>query len=353
MKTGYQGTFVISWAQTEIDGTPAPAPEIVTVGACWRWTGEAIRVDGPNDMLILQGAKGEAARRARAAKAVRRLLGDALGAPRPSVELGLEDSPNQSFTVTDGYKVYVVTLVELPESGARLLMFSGHIPQNDTDLWVVDRALDLRPKSARKGPAGVICFTPGTLIDTPQGKRPVEALRPGDQVATCDNGPQAIRWIGQRRISGARLHAMPHLRPVRISGHALGHDRPDADLLVSPQHRMLLRGAPARALFAEDEVLVRACDLVNGSSVRIEAGMAELHYIHLLLDRHEVLWANGLESESFHPASTVLSAIAPDQRDGLRAVVPEVESNPLSYGAYARRALKPSEAAILRHDLVA
>ncbi|WP_295536356.1 Hint domain-containing protein [uncultured Thioclava sp.] len=353
-KARYQGTFVISWAQTEIDGTPSPAPDIVTVGANWRWSGEALRVDGPNDLLILRDALGDDLRRERAAKVVRRLLGDALGARRLPIDLPEDqDSPNQSFTVTDGYHAYVVTLIELSDTGARLLMFSGRIPPADSDLWVVDRALDLRPKAARNGPAGVICFTPGTLINTPDGRRPVEALRPGDAVATRDDGAQAIRWIGQRRISGARLHAMPHLRPVRIAGGALGLDRPDADLLVSPQHRMLLRGPSARALFAEDEVLVRACDLVNGRSIRFEGGMPELHYIHLLLDRHEVLWANGLETESFHPASTALEMIAPDQRAGLSEIVPKVADNPLSYGAYARRALKSSEAAILRHDLAA
>ncbi len=353
MKAGYQGTFVISWAQTEIDGTPVPPLEVVTVGACWRWTGQAICVDGPNDRLILHNARGDAERRTKAARAVRRLLGEAVGHPRTLDDPDETETPNQSFTVTDGYHAYVVTLIELPESGTRILMFAGRMPPVDSDLWVVDRALDLRPKAARQGPAGVICFTPGTLIETDQGRRPVDALREGDRVLTRDDGAQPICWIGRRDISGARLHAMPHLRPVRISAGAFGIARPDRDLIVSPQHRMLVRGRAAQALFAEDEVLVRACDLVNGRQIHFEGALRGLSYIHLMFERHQVLTANGLETESFHPASTRLEMIARDQRAGLEALVPEVEENPLSYGAFARRALKPSEAAILRHDLAA
>ncbi|OOY11019.1 hemolysin-type calcium-binding protein [Thioclava marina] len=353
MRAGYQGTFVISWAQTEIDGTPEPPTETVIIGACWRWSGQAVCVDGPNDRLILRNARGEAELRAKAARAVRKLLGEAVGQPGIGTREDEDHTPNQSFTLTDGHRAYFVTLIELPESGTRILMFAGRMPPAQTDLWVVDRALDLRPKELRKGPAGVICFTPGTLIETDRGRRPVEALREGDRVLTRDDGAQPICWIGQRRISGARLHAMPHLRPVRIGAGAFGIGRPDRDLIVSPQHRMLVRGAAARALFAEEEVLVRACDLVNGRQIRFEAAIPELHYIHLMFERHEVLWANGVETESFHPASTRIEMIAPEQRAGLMAILPDVSENPLSYGAYARRALKASEAAILRHDLAA
>ena len=352
MKTGYQGTFVISWAQTELDGVVGAPVSGVTVGACWRWWGEALRVDGPNDLLILSNAEGDEALRLRAARMVRRLMGAAVSgralAAVPELEI-----PEQSFSVTDGYRIYVVTLIEMADSGARLLMFAGAIPPSNCDLWVVDRALDLRPDALRLPEPGVICFTPGTLIETPAGKRPVEALRPGDRVSTRDDGAQEVLWVGQRRMSGARLYAMPQLRPVRIRAGAFGLGEPEGDLVVSPQHRMLVRGAAARALFNEAEVLVQACDLLNGQSVRLEQGLPEVHYIHLLLDRHQVLWANGLATESFHPASTALDMIAADQRAGLLQILPGVAENPLSYGAFARRALSAPEAAILSHELAA
>ena len=43
-------------------------------------------------------------------------------------------------------------------------------------------------------------------------------------------------------MTGARLYAMPHLRPIRFRAGALGQGRPEDDLLVSPQHRMLVQG---------------------------------------------------------------------------------------------------------------
>ena len=133
-----------------------------------------------------------------------------------------------------------------------------------------DLAFDWRGqrRELRLPEPGVICFTPGTLIDTPAGPRPVEALRPGDRVLTRDDGAQELLWVGSRRMSGARLYALPHLRPVRLGAVRLGAVRlragafgllrPAADLLVSPQHRLLVRGAAARALFNEPEVLVQA-----------------------------------------------------------------------------------------------
>lgn len=356
MKTGYLGTFVISWAQTEIDGIAGAPVEVLGTGACWRWSGEALCVDGPNDMLLLSGAEGDADLRLRAAKMVRRLLGAAVAGEVTLSLNGLAsmpDLPDQSFTVTDGISAYVVTLVDLPSGGARLLMFAGHIPPRDTDLWLVDSTLDIRPEALRAPEPGVICFTPGTLIDTPAGRRPVEALRPGEKVLTRDDGAQELLWIGSRRMSGARLYAMPHLRPVRIRAGAFGIGRPEGDLVVSPQHRMLLQGPAARALFNEAEVLVQAIDLVNGGSVRFELGLPEVTYIHLMFERHQVLRANGLESESFHPASTSLEMIEAAQRAALLRLRPEIEADPMAYGAPARRLLSASETAILRHDLAA
>ncbi|OCX66112.1 hemolysin-type calcium-binding protein [Thioclava sp. SK-1] len=358
MQAGPQGIFVISWAQTETEGLAAAPLCDVEPGVLWRWYGDALRIDGPQDVLVLEGAQEDRARRAGAARMVGRLLGRAVA---PQLNPGDSGTilPDQSFTITDGLSAHVVTIVEMPEAQAWLVMFDGKMPEPGRDYWVVDCALDLRPEGARRAAPGVICFTPGTRIETPQGPRLVEHLRVGDMVSTRDDGAQPLQWIGSRRISGARLFAMPELRPVRIEAGWLAQGQPDGDLLVSPQHRVLIRGHAAQALFNTPEILVRACDLVGcrarvgQAAVRRVSGLRSLSYVHLMLERHQVLVANGIESESFHPASTALECVERDDRARLLNIRPELAGDLRAYGPYARRALTPAQAAILRHDLAA
>lgn len=358
MKTGSLGTFVISWTQTEVDGLSGPPLDVLRTGVTWRWRGPAVRVDGPQDVLLLDGAEGAADLRRRAARMVRRLVGATIAPQaRPLVA---EDAtseaalPDQSFVVTDGRETHVLTLVPVPETGARLVMAVGEMPPEGSDLWVVRTAFE--PGAApigRRQEGGVICFTPETRLATPEGQRPVGDLAPGDRVLTRDNGPQEILWMGRRRMTGARLYAMPHLRPIRLRAGALGEGQPDGDLLVSPEHRMLLRGPAARALFSEDEVLATAADLVNDRSILVDHDLREVTYVHLLFERHEILWANGIESESFHPANAALETIEEGQRAGLLALLPFAADRPEAYGAFARRNLSAPETAILLHEMAA
>ena len=359
MMTGSRGTFVISWSQTEIDGLMAAPLDVLSVGASWRWTGTPVRVDGQGGALLLEGAEGIADIRKRAARMVRRLIGAAVTGDTTTLPVGQttdedEDAPDQGFIVTDGHQSWSVTILPVPDTGARLLMFVGDLPPPGQDLWVVRTAIDRTHSGAgAKVAGGVICFTPGTRIATPNGARLIQDIRPGDRILTKDNGAQEILWTGSRRMTGARLYAMPHLRPIRFKAGALGIDRPDADLIVSPQHRMVLNGPAARALFNTEEVLVKAEDLLNDVTICIDHALREVTYIHILLDRHNIVWANGMETESFHPSNTAMDTIEPAQRDALMAILPDIAVNPASYGDYARRNLSSSEVAILRHDAAA
>ncbi|MBO9478835.1 Hint domain-containing protein [Shimia sp. R11_0] len=354
MKTGFRGTFVISWSQTEIDGQKAAPLQALETGVVWSWAGDPVRVDGPSDLLRLDRDDEGTNIRKRAAQMVRRLVGAAVD-PQVSVDtLGAVDvdAPlmEGGFVVTDGADSYTATVIDVAGS-APLLMFLDELPPKGRDLWVVHQSMSVlqRPQVQEPG-SGVICFTPGTRIATPEGPKLIEALREGDRVQTRDSGAQEIQWIGSRRMTGARLFAMPKLRPIRIKPGALGIERPDQELLVSPEHRMLLRGATAEALFNAPEVLVAARDLVNGSTVAVDAALREVTYVHLLLPGHEVIWANGVETESFHPASADLDNLAADDRARLMQHLPELARDPHSYGPMARRNLTASEAAILLHD---
>lgn len=354
MGMGFRGTFVISWSQTEIDGLDAAPVQALSVGAAWAWRGDAVRVDGPSDVLRLAEADGAENLRKRAAHMVHRLVGAALerdAAPR--INRGDHDaSPlmDNSFVVTDGSKSYSVTLIEVGGGSQPLLMFLNEVPPRNCDLWIVHHTLGASPSQDASGQqSGVICFTPGTRVQTGNGAQLIEDLREGDLVQTKDNGLQPLRWIGKRCMTGARLFAMPSLRPIRIAGGAFGIERPDADLLVSPEHRILVKGAVAQSLFNTSEVLVAAKDLINGSTISVDITQRSVTYIHILLDQHQVLWANGLETESFHPASAALATLDPKDRERLVAAYPELEYDPHTYGSFARRTLSASEAAILNH----
>lgn len=358
MKTGFRGTFVVSWSQTETDGLRAASMDVLNVGATWRWTGQPVRVDGAQGPLLLEAAEGAADIRKRAAHMVRRLVGAAVARDAKllaEVDDTLPDIlPEQGFIVTDGQQSYGITVIDVPDTGARLAMFVGKLPPADVDMWVVRTQIDRRVQAAgAKAAGGVICFTPDTRIATPEGPRLIQHLRVGDRILTKDNGAQPVLWSGQRRMTGARLYAMPHLRPVRFCAAALGTGRPEDDLLVSPQHRMLVKGAAARALFNVPEVLVAAIDLLNDHSIMVDHALREVTYVHILLEAHQIVFANGLETESFHPANTSLETIDPAQREGLLGILPQIAENPQSYGDYARRNLSGSEAAILRHDMAA
>ncbi|MEM9852236.1 MAG: Hint domain-containing protein, partial [Pseudomonadota bacterium] len=189
-----------------------------------------------------------------------------------------------------------------------------------------------------------ICFTPGARIATPRGAIPVETLSVGDLVITADNGLQPIRWVGSRRMSGARLQAYPELRPIRIARGALGPDLPNRDMWVSPQHRMLVSTERTILNHGEPEVLIPAKGLLNDRSVVVDYGLRETTYVHILLDRHEILFANGAPTESFHPGLHSLSTIEDAARDELFEIFPELRHDPSEYGPTARLSLKPREA---------
>ncbi len=348
MVAGNSGTFVLSWAQTEIDGLCGAPVGALELGAQWRWWGEAMP-------LSLGGAEGAGDLHAEAARAARRLLGATLPPVRAQEGCGFGEALlGESFTVTDGIGAYTLMLVGVPEAARPLLISTGPLPPANTDLWVA-RGIEPKPETnvMTDSPTGVICFTPGTLLRTPEGDRPVEDLREGDWIDTKDGGQQEIVWIGARRMTGARLYAMPELRPVRIRDGALGNDDPKGDLVVSPRHKVLVQGAVAQALFNTDEVLVAAEDLINDRSVGRDHGLREVTYVHLLLPRHHIVWANGVETESFHPASTDLATVEPGQRARLSAIMPGIEADPHGYGAAARRELSKPEAALLCHEAAA
>lgn len=146
----------------------------------------------------------------------------------------------------------------------------------------------------------VPCFGAGTLVETSRGACPVETLRVDDMVQTLDNGLQPIRWVGRRLVSAARLKARPRLLPVLIMPGGLGDNRPQSALMVSPQHRLLLASRIMERVAGTREILAPARKLVGMPGIRRVGGSASgVQYHNFACDRHDVVLAHGLPSETF------------------------------------------------------
>jgi hypothetical protein len=339
-------SYLISWSQTSVEGLQGPPVPAIETGLSWSWHGEPVALDHPGGG---HHAVGPDDFRRTSTNAVRRLLGRTLPPVRPMTGSEFADvALSRDFVVSCGRREYRITLVDVPEAARPLLLFADGLPPRDRPLRIVDGLFpEVAVRSPRPEMGAVICFTQGTRLSTPAGPIPVEALREGDLVNTRDGGPQEILWIGNRKLSGAQMHAMPELRPIRIHAAALAVGRPESDLVVSPRHRILLEGPIADALFGTCEVLVAAEDLLNDRSVVRDHVLREVNYIHLLLPRHHVVWANGVATESFHPASTDLRTVDPHQFDRLTRIVPGVEAHPRGYGDPVRRELTRAESRAL------
>ncbi|TWI31228.1 Hint domain-containing protein [Paracoccus sulfuroxidans] len=171
---------------------------------------------------------------------------------------------------------------------------------------------------------GIPCFTRGTMMETAHGPLAIELLKAGDLVYTRDNGLQPIRWIGRRLLDHRDLSHNAHLRPIRIKTDALGQGLPSQDLLVSPQHRILLRSEIARQMFGADEVLIAAKQLLALDGFEWAADLVEVEYVHLLFDRHEIVIANGAETESLYTGPQALKSLGTAARDEIFAIFPEL-----------------------------
>lgn len=198
-------------------------------------------------------------------------------------------------------------------------------------------------------PPTPICFTPGTLIATMEGEKLVEHLKVGDRVITRDNGAQEIRWIGSRAMTGAQLQANPHMQPILVRKGSLGNGLPERDMLLSPNHRVLVHSAEVGLLFNEPEVLVAAKHLVNADKGIVSVCASQTTYLHFMFDHHEVVLSNGAWTESFQPGDQAMASVSDAARDEIIELFPEL-SNSQGRDSYAssRPSLKAFEAKMLK-----
>lgn len=173
-------------------------------------------------------------------------------------------------------------------------------------------------------PADAFCFGKGTKLRTNTGNVAIEDLAIGDMILTADNGLQPIRWIGSSQFSAAELAEAPHLRPIRIRANALTTGLPKNDLIVSPQHRILVRSKIAQRMFGVDEVLVAAKQLLEIDGVEVAEDLQDVTYFHMLFDDHEIVFADGAETESMYTGSQALNAVGESAREEIFTIFPKL-----------------------------
>lgn len=196
-------------------------------------------------------------------------------------------------------------------------------------------------------PPIIICFGKGTEIETIDGPKTVESLKPGDYVLTHDTSIVPVRWVGSTSLSRSELKAWPSLCPIRVKQDALGAGRPSKDTLLSPNHRVLVSGWRAELLFGEPEILVPVKALVDGEAITVEDNCPEISYYHLLLESHQIIYSNGLLSESLFLGQQSLISLSNRAKTSMVSVLTEGELKELSSAPTIKPAIQVALAKLL------
>lgn len=169
------------------------------------------------------------------------------------------------------------------------------------------------------------CFVAGTHVRVAGGAtKPVENLASGDLLWTRDHGEVAVALVATAVVSG---HGP--LAPIRFEAGAIGNDRA---LEVSPQHRMLIASPQVELLTGASEVLIPAHRLLGLPGVS-RAPRDAVSYVHLIFDRHMIVEAAGVLSESFYPGAQAMRGVEDAVRDELSAIFPDLATNPPAFAA--------------------
>jgi autotransporter passenger strand-loop-strand repeat protein len=162
--------------------------------------------------------------------------------------------------------------------GSAILKFAGSDDLN----------LITKPDGAGGTNLVTACYRRGTMILTTTGEVPIEELAIGDQVVTLTGQARPIRWIGQRAYSGRFIAGNRAVLPICLKQDAIAEGIPARDLWLSPEHSLYI-----------DHVLVQAKHLVNDVTIVQADDIDQVEYFHIELDDHDVIYADGIPSETY------------------------------------------------------
>jgi len=162
----------------------------------------------------------------------------------------------------------------------------------------------------------------GAQLRTPCGLRRIEVVRPGDLIVTR-RGLQPVQMVWKRRITREQIETFPTLAPIRLKPRAIGPMMPQRDLLVAPDHRLLIPGFRLAGVEDSHLVLTEARKLAGSSdAIYADTTVESVTYFQLVFETHQVLTANGLPVESFLPDAAAIEALGGEQREALEERFP-------------------------------
>lgn len=210
----------------------------------------------------------------------------------PSYIIEFSGSDGQTYTLVS-VLFSANTSLEQPDAA----FFTGATPPPGTVLTVVSEENPAYGTAPHYPPT---CFGGDSYIATPDGAHRAKSLQIGDHVQTATGTSKPILWIARRQHSADELELNAKLCPVRIPANALADDVPNRDLLVSQNHRMLLHSEIVERMFGSKSVLAHARSLIGHKGIATVRPPGGICYVHFLLDRHEVVHANGAAAESLY-----------------------------------------------------
>ncbi len=169
----------------------------------------------------------------------------------------------------------------------------------------------------------VVCFTQGTRILTPTGEKPVETIQKGDLVLTLNARPRAVKLVLHRNLHFPE--APERLKPIEFKPGCLGAALPMRTLRLSPQHRVLVTSEILESVAGAKVALVPAKGLLGLKGVRQMKGCRRVDYYHLVFDGHEVVFSEGLATESLFPGPEALRSVTTKQRKELLEIFPDLK----------------------------
>lgn len=193
-----------------------------------------------------------------------------------------------------------ITALDGPANGATSENISGNAPGAQSIQF--DNQGNRTDGNLSRGSA--VCYCAKTELLTPEGPRAVGSLTPGTPVLTIDHGFQPVRLVSRSYHTWPAGQSDAADKPILIPMNSFGTGLPRADLVVPPQHRILLPDGPPKAA-----PLAPAKGLIGWRGIRRMRGAREVNYVHVILDRHEVLWANALPCESFFAGAVGVSIL--------------------------------------------